>query len=107
VIAIFGIIGLLFLVWSGVIAVSRLARRWLAPLPVRSGEVIRAFLLPACAVIVAASVIEALLLLVVNVSYRASAEVAGCTAVLGCLTLSGGLIWNWVLKTGPESRRLP
>jgi hypothetical protein len=58
-------------------------------------------------VIIAASAIEALLLLVVNVSYKTSAEVAACTAVLGCLTLSGGLIWNWVLKTGPKPRRLP
>ena len=107
VIAIFGMFGLLLLVWTGVIAVSGLARGWLAPLPARSGEVIRAFLLPACAVIIAASAIEALLLLVVNVSYKTSAEVAACTAVLGCLTLSGGLIWNWVLKTGPKPRRLP
>jgi hypothetical protein len=94
VIAVFGIIGVLSLVWSGVISASRLARRWLAPLPVRSGEVIRAFLLPACAVIVAASAIEALLLLVVNVSYRTSAEVGAWTAAVGCVTVSGGLIWN-------------
>jgi hypothetical protein len=98
VLAIFGMIGVLLLVWSGVISVSRLARRWLAPLPVRSSEVIRAFLLPACTVIVAASVIEALLLLVVNVSYRTSVEVGVCTAVLGCLSLSGGLIWNARLR---------
>jgi len=85
----------LLLVWSGVISASRWASRWLAPLPVRSGEVIRAFLLPACAVIVAAGVIEALLLLVVNVSYRTSAEVGAWTAVSGCVTVSAGLIWNW------------
>lgn len=99
-IAIFGIIGALLLVWLGVISASRWARRWLAPLPVRSGEVIRAFLLPACVVIVAASAIEALLLSVVNVSYRASAEVGAWTAVVGCVIVSGGLIWNW-----PRTRR--
>ena len=104
VVALFGMSGVLLLVWSGVMSVSRSARRWLAPLPVRSGEVIRAFLLPACAVIVAASACEALLLLAVNVSYRTSAEVGACTAVLGCLTLSGGLIWNWVLRTSPRAK---
>jgi hypothetical protein len=96
-IALFGMIGVLVLVWSGVISVSRWARRWMAPLPVRPAEVIRAFLLPACAVITAAGAIEALLLLVVNVSYRTSAEVGAGTAALGCLTISGGLIWNWGL----------
>jgi hypothetical protein len=94
VIAIFGMIGALLLVWSGVISVSRLARRWLAPLPVRSGDVMRAFLQPACTVIIAASAVETLLLLVVNVSYRTAAEVGVCTAIVGCLTVSGGLIWN-------------
>jgi hypothetical protein len=94
-IALFGIVCVLLLVCSAVISASRLARRWLAPVPVRSGEVIRAFFLPTCAVIVAASVTESLLLLVFNVSYRSSAEVGACTAALGCLTLSGSLIWNW------------
>jgi hypothetical protein len=98
VIGVFGTIGVLLLVWSGVISASRSARRWMAPLPVRSGEVIRAFLLPACAVIVAASTIEALLLLVVNVSYRTSAAVGAWTAVVGCVTVSGGLVWNWSLS---------
>jgi hypothetical protein len=94
-IGISGIIGVLLLVWLGVMSVSRLARRWLAPLPVRPGEVIRAFLLPVCAVIVAASAIEALLLLVLNASYRTAAEVSAWTAVVGCVTVSAGLIWNW------------
>jgi hypothetical protein len=100
-IALFGMIGVLLLVGSGVISASRFARRWLAPLPLRSAEVIRAFLLPACAVIVAASAIEALLLLVLNVSYRSAAEVGAWTAVLGCVTVSGGLIWNWRLRARP------
>lgn len=95
VIALFGIFGALSLVGSGVISASRLARRWLAPLPVRPGEVVRAFLLPACTSIVTASVIEALLLLVVHVPYRMSAEVGAWTAVLGCLMLTARLIWNW------------
>ena len=96
-IALFGTIGALLLVCSAVISASRLAWRWLAPAPVRPGEVIRAFLLPTCAVIVAAGTIEALLLLLFNVSYVASAEAGACTAVVGCLTASAGLIWNWRL----------
>jgi len=107
VIAIFGIFGALLLVWSGVIAVSRLARRWLAPLPVRSDKVIRAFLLPACTVIVAASTVEALLLLVANVSLRTAAEVGAWTAALGCVTVSGGLVWNWSLSRWPRAKRRP
>jgi hypothetical protein len=97
-IGLFGIVCVLLLVCSAVISASRLARGWLAPLPVRSGEVIRTFLSRACVVIVAASAIEALLLLVFNVSYRSSAEVGACMAILGCLTLSGGLIWNWRVR---------
>jgi hypothetical protein len=100
-IALFGTLCALFLVCSAVISASRLARRWLAPLPVRSGDLIRAFLLPAGAVIVAAGAIEALLLLVFNVSYRASAEIGVCTAALGCLTAGGGFAWNARPKTQP------
>ncbi|HMH28906.1 MAG TPA: hypothetical protein VK580_09995 [Steroidobacteraceae bacterium] len=96
-IALFGTIGALLLVCSAVISASRLAWRWLAPAPVRPGEVIRAFLLPTCAVIVAAGTTEALLLLLFNVSYVTSAEAGACTAVVGCLTASAGLIWNWRL----------
>ena len=103
VIGLSGIIGALLLVWLGVISASRLARRWLAPVPVRSAEVIRAFLLPVCAVIVAASAIEVLLLVVLNVSYLTAAEVGAGTAVVGCVTVSVGLMWNWILR---PSRRL-
>lgn len=98
VIGLSGIIGALLLVWLGVISASRLARRWLMPVPVRSAKVIRAFLPPVCAVIVAASAIEALLLVVLNVWYRTAAEVGACTAVVGCATVSGGLVWNWILR---------
>lgn len=100
-IALSAAIGALLLVCSAVVSASRSARRWLAPLPVRPGEVMRAFLLPACAVIVGASVIEALLLLLFNVSYGVSAEVGAFTAVLGCLTASAGLIWNARQRTRP------
>lgn len=97
-IALCGVICALLLVCSAVITASRSARRWLAPVPVRPGDLIRAFLLPVCAVVVAASAIEALLLVALNVSYRTSAVVGACTAVLGCLTLGGGLVWNWSLS---------
>jgi hypothetical protein len=100
-IALSATIGALLLVCSAVVSASRSARRWLAPLPVRPDAVIRAFLLPACAVIVAAGTLEALLLLVFNVSYRTSAEVGGCTAALGCLTASVVVVWNWSLRTRP------
>jgi hypothetical protein len=52
-IALFGTMGALLLLCSAVIAASRAARSWLAPLPARRGVVIGAFLLPVCAVIVA------------------------------------------------------
>jgi hypothetical protein len=103
-IALFGTIGALLLVCSAVISASRSARRWLAPLPVRSGDVIRAFLLPTCAVIVAAGAIEALLLLLFEVSYGTSAEVGACTAVVGCLTAGAGLFWNWSLSQVARTR---
>jgi hypothetical protein len=93
-IALFGTVCALLLVCSAVISASRLARRWLAPLPTRRGVVIRAFLLPACAVIVAAGAIEALLLLVFNVSYRTSALLSAGTTAIGCLTVGGALVWN-------------
>jgi hypothetical protein len=94
VIAMFATWGALLLLWSAVVFASRAARSWLAPLPVLRGAVIRAFLLPACAVIVAASAIEALLLLVFNVSYRTSALLSACTALIGCLTVGAALVWN-------------
>jgi hypothetical protein len=93
-IAMFGTLGALLLLWSAVILASRAARAWLAPLPVRRGDVIRALLLPACAVMAAAGAVEALLLLVFNVSYRTSALLGACTAVIGCLTAAGALAWN-------------
>jgi hypothetical protein len=93
-IALFGIVCVLLLVCSAVNSAGRLARRWLAPVPVRPRALIRAFLLPACAVMAAAGAIEASLLLVFNVSYRTSAEVGTCMAVVGCLIAGFGLMWN-------------
>jgi hypothetical protein len=93
-IALFGIIGALLLLWSAVISASRAARSWLAPLPARTGVVVRAFLLPTCGVIAAAGAIEASLLLVFNVSYRTSARAGACTAAIGCLTMGGAVLWN-------------
>ncbi len=94
VIALFAVVGALLLLWSAAISVSRLAARWLAPLPVRGRAVVRAFLLPACAFLAGASAMEALLLVVFNVSYR-SAILAGVgTAATGCLVFGAALLWN-------------
>ncbi len=93
-IALFGIVGALLLLLSGVISASRAARRWLAPLPVRSGEALRAFLLPACATIAAAGLVEAFLLAAANVGYRTAAQAGAYTAAAGCLIVSAALIWN-------------
>ena len=94
VIALFAVVGALLLLWSAAISVSRLAARWLAPLPVRARAVVRAFLLPACAFISGAGAMEALLLVVFNVSYR-SAILAGVgTAATGCVLFGAALLWN-------------
>jgi hypothetical protein len=101
VIAMFGVAGALLLSVSAAIAVSRLARRWLAPLPMRSRDAVRALLLPTIEVVVGASISEALLLLVLGVSYRASAAVAISTAAVGCLVAMGGVHWGARLKRMP------
>ena len=94
VIARFGVVGALLLLWSAAISVSRLAARWLAPLPVRARAVVRAFLLPACAFIAGAGAMEALLLVVFNVSYRSAVMVGASTAVIGSLLSGGALLWS-------------
>jgi hypothetical protein len=94
VVALFGVAGALLLLWSAAIAVSRLAALWLAPLPVRASAIVRAILVPACAVIAGASATEALLLMVFNVSYRSAAMVGAATAVIGWLVIGGALLWN-------------
>jgi hypothetical protein len=92
VIAMFGVAGALLLCVSAAIAVSRLARRWLAPLPMRLRAAMRAFLLPTIEVILGASIIEALLLLVLGASYRTSAAAAIGTAAVACLVTLGGVL---------------
>jgi hypothetical protein len=63
VITVFGINGALLLLCMAAVRLSHRVRRWMAPLPVRAGVVMRAFLLPAFGVIVGAGAVEALLLL--------------------------------------------
>ena len=94
VIALSGVIGALLLLLPAVVSTSALVRRWMAPLPVRAGVMMRAFLSPTIGVILGASALESLLLLVLDVSLRSSARVGICTAVLGCLMALGGvLLW--------------
>jgi hypothetical protein len=101
VIALFGLLGAMSLLWSAALAVGGAARRWLAPLPARAAAVFRAFLLPAWGAIAVSCALVTLLLLVVNVSYRIAAELGAGTAVIGCLTLAAVLLWN------ARPRRMP
>ena len=94
VMALFAVVGALLLLWTAAFSVSRLAARWLAPLPVRAGAVVRSILLPAYALIVGASVMEALLLMMFNMSYRSSLMVGAGTAAIGCLVFGGALRWH-------------
>jgi hypothetical protein len=94
VIALFASTGALLLACSAGLSVSRLAMRWLAPLPVRSRAVIRAFLLPSCAFILAAGAMTALLLIAFNVSFRSSIMVGASSALIGCLLFGAALSWN-------------
>lgn len=94
VIALFGVMFVLSLLFSSAVAVGRAAERWLAPVPVRRGPVTRALAAPACGAAIAASVAGALLLLVFNVSYRMSAAVGAAAAVVGCLCIIAALAWS-------------
>jgi hypothetical protein len=94
VIALFAVVVGLLLSWSAALSVSRLAMRWLAPLPVRAGAIMRAFLLPSCAVILASSAMAALLLAAFNFSFRSSIVVGASAAVIGCLLFGAALLWN-------------
>jgi hypothetical protein len=93
-IALFGVLFAMTLLTSAVFSVSRAAQRWLAPVPLRQAAIVRAFLLPACGVIAAASVVAALLLLVFNVSYRVSTTVAAISALAGCTAIAIALLLN-------------
>jgi hypothetical protein len=97
----FGVLLAMVLLSGAVISVSRNARRWLAPVPVRRAAIIRAILLPAWGVIAAASVTGALLLLVFDVSYRLSAAVAAIAAVTDCAAIAIALLWNLRPRRGP------
>jgi hypothetical protein len=92
-IAVFGVTGALMLLCMAATRVSHRVRRWMAPLPVRSGLAMRAFLRPTFGVIAAAGAVEGLLLLAFGVSYRAAVAAGLGTTVIGCLaTLSGVLL---------------
>ena len=100
-IALFGVLFAMTLLAGAVVSVSRAAQRWLAPVPLRQAAIIRAFLLPACGVIAAASVAAALLLLVFNVAYRVSAAVAALAALAGCTAIAVALVWNTRPRRAP------
>jgi hypothetical protein len=63
-------------------------------LPVRTGAVTRAFLLPTMSVMAGASAVEFLLLLTFDVSSRTAAVVGIVTSLIGCLATLGGA-WLW------------
>ena len=97
----FAVLLAMALLSGAVNSVSRDAQRWLAPAPVRRVALIRALLLPAWGVIAAACVIGALLLLVLDVSYRLSAAVAAIAAVTDCAAIAMALLWNLRPRHGP------
>ena len=100
-IAMFGLLFGMSLLWSAVIAVSRAARRWMAPLPLQEAAIIRAFLVPVCGVIAGACAAESLLLLTFNVSYGVSAALGAVTAIVACFTVGAVLLWNLRLRRRP------
>jgi hypothetical protein len=102
VIAVFAVTGALILLWMAAVSASRWVRRWMAPLPVHAGAVMRALLLPTFGVMAGASAVEAALLLALGVSYRGSAAAGIVMAVVGCLATLGGVqLW------GAWPRRVP
>ena len=72
------------------VAASRAVRRWIAPLPVRARALTRVFLLPTFAAMIAASAVEAWLLMALGASFRVSAAVGFTAAVIGCLATFSG-----------------
>jgi hypothetical protein len=89
-IAVFAIAGMLLMLYLAAVAASRAVRRWIAPLPVRARALTRVFLLPTFAVMVAASAVEAWLLMALGASLRMSAAVGFAAAVIGCLAAFSG-----------------
>jgi hypothetical protein len=102
VIAVFGVNGALALLCTAAARLSHPVRRWMAPLPVRAGVVLRAFLLPTFGVMVGASAVEGLLLLAFGVSPHVSAAAGLGTAVIGCLATSSGVLLCRALRTRRE-----
>jgi hypothetical protein len=100
-IALFGVLFAMALLSGAVISVSRAARRWLAPVPLRPSALTRALLLPAWGLIAAGGVMEALLLMVFNVSFRVSAIAGAATALVGSVALALALFWSM------QRRRVP
>jgi hypothetical protein len=92
VIAVFGVNGALVLLCMAAARLSHLVHRWVAPLPVRTGVVMRAFLLPTFGVMVGASAVEGLLLLAFGASPHVSAAAGLGTAVIGLLATSTGAL---------------
>ena len=94
VIAMAGIGGALMLLLRAAITVSRLSRRWMAPLPARAEKITRALLFPTLGAIVAASAAESLLLLLFDVAWPKALTAGFCTAVIGCLAALGGVLFS-------------
>jgi hypothetical protein len=97
-VAAFAVTGFLVLLWTAAVSLSRRVCRWMAPLPVRAGTLMRAFLLPTMGVMAGASAVESLLLLTFDVPYRTAAAVGIVTALAGCLATSGS--WLWQVRRG-------
>ncbi len=94
VLAMAGIGGALMLLLRAAITVSRSSRRWMAPLPGRAENITRALLFPTLGAIVAASVAEALLLLVFEVALPKALTMGLCIAVIGGLAALGGVLYS-------------
>ena len=101
VIAMAGVGGALMLLVRAAISVSRLSRRWMAPLPARTEKTMRALLFPTLAAIVGASAAETLLLLVLAVVWHKALTVGFCVAAAGCLAALIG-----VLLAGSSTRHM-
>jgi hypothetical protein len=86
-----GIGGGLVLLARAAISVSRLSRRWMAPLPARAAAVTRALLLPTLGTIVAASVAETLLLLLFDVALIKALRMGLCIALVAGLVVLAGV----------------
>jgi hypothetical protein len=102
VIAVLGVSGALLLLWAATTSIGRQVRRWTAPLPLRAGAVMRAYLLPTFGVMLGSGIVESLLLLTFDVSFRRAAVIGIITAVIGCLaTFSSAWLWLAVPERRP------